>query len=73
MRKPVALVCLAVILLAAFTPLAPIVVCAVLLAVVLFAPWPAFLPLRLETAGRDEQPVALLALVSFRAPPAIRF
>ena len=60
---------LAVVLLAAFLPLAPILVCAILIAADLVPDATS----RLHRFGdelSDAQPVALLALSHFRAPPA---
>lgn len=60
----------AIVLLAALIGVVPVVLCAV--AALLFAPAPARI-VRLALAVSDEQPVALRALVSFRAPPRAAF
>ena len=59
----------AIVVLAALLPIAPIVVCAILVAICLFAP-AAVSQLPLIADPSDAQPVALLALSLFRAPPA---
>ena len=58
---------LAVALIAAFVPFVPMVLIA---ATVTFTIPVAVRTLRREKTRCDDQPVALLALVSFRAPPA---
>ena len=58
---------LAVALVAAFVPFVPAIVFATTLT---FAIVVATRTLRREKTHCDDQPVALLALVSFRAPPA---
>ncbi|HEU4888570.1 MAG TPA: hypothetical protein VFV49_11830 [Thermoanaerobaculia bacterium] len=59
-----------VIVLAAMLPLAPMVLCAIVVAIGLLAPYPASRPRFFEDVVSDAQPVALLALSLFRAPPA---
>lgn len=58
---------LAVAVLAAFVPFVPAIVFA---ATLTFAIFIAACPVRRAKTRCDDQPVALLALVSFRAPPA---
>jgi hypothetical protein len=58
---------LAVALLAAFVPFVPVILIA---ATVTFFTFVAIRTLRRANTRCDDQPVALLALVSFRAPPA---
>jgi len=58
---------LAVAVLAAFVPFVPLILVA---ATVTFTTIFATRTLRREKTRCDDQPVALLALVSFRAPPA---
>jgi len=59
---------LAVALLAAFVPFVPAIVVAI---TITFAAVVTAQPLRRTKTRCDDQPVALLALVSFRAPPAV--
>ena len=58
---------LAVALIAAFVPFVPAIVFAT---TITFAVVVATRTIRREKTRCDDQPVALLALVSFRAPPA---
>ena len=58
---------LAVVLLAAFVPFVPVILIAATVTLFTFVATRA--PRRTKTRC-DDQPVALLALVSFRAPPA---
>lgn len=61
---------IAIVVLAALLPVAPIVVCAILVTIALLAPDAASRPWRLDDLQSDAQPVALLALSPFRAPPS---
>lgn len=60
---------IAIVLLAALLPLAPILVCAIFIAADLI-PDATSLSRRFDDELSDAQPVALLALSHFRAPPA---
>ncbi len=60
---------IAAILLAAMIPAAPIVICAVLVTLALFAVDAGVIARRVVVRS-DVQPVSLLALARFRAPPS---
>lgn len=65
LRASIAVLCLAVVLLTAVTP------CVVIVACVAFAFEPAAnVVAYVAPAACDEQPLALLAVARFRAPPA---
>jgi hypothetical protein len=59
-----------VMLAAALLPIAPILVCAILISISLIAPDASSHPRCIDDFTSDAQPVALLALSLFRAPPA---
>ena len=59
-----------VVLAAALLPIAPILVCAILISTSLIAPDASSRPRHIDDLTSDAQPVALLALSLFRAPPA---
>ncbi len=61
---------IAIVVLAALLPVAPIVVCAILVTIALVAPDAGSRSWRFEDLQSDAQPVALLSLSRFRAPPA---
>ena len=67
LRTPCEILILAVALITAFVPFVPAIVLATTLT---FAIVFAALPILRAKTRCDDQPVALLALVSFRAPPA---
>ncbi len=61
---------IAIVVLAALLPVAPIGVCAILVTIALVAPDAASRSWRIEDLQSDAQPVALQSLSHFRAPPA---
>jgi hypothetical protein len=61
---------IAIAVLAALLPFAPTIVCAILIAVSFLSPYASSRPECFEDILSDAQPVALLALSHFRAPPA---
>jgi hypothetical protein len=61
---------IAIVVLAALLPMAPMILCAILIAVGLLSPDAFSRPPFFEDILSDAQPVALLALSHFRAPPA---
>jgi len=69
-RKAVAVVCVALVLCAAFVPAtAAALAAAVLMPLWLVIPAVVATTVRPRASRCDDQPVALLALVLFRAPP----
>ena len=69
-RKSLAILCIALVVFAAFVPAVASQFCAVLTALWLVVPAIAIILLRRRALQSDEQPAALLSLVLFRAPPA---
>ena len=69
-RTSIAVLAVAAILLAGLVVASPIVVCEVLVAAVV---WVTARPFARVVVHRDDQPVSLLSLVSFRAPPRAAF
>ena len=61
---------IAIVVLAALLPIAPIVVCAILVAPLLFAPDASARPVRIDDSAPHAQRLALLAVSLLRAPPA---
>jgi len=71
-RKTVAVLCIALVVFAAFVPaVASALGSAVLVALWLVLPAVAITVLRREAFRCDEQPVSLLAVLDSRAPPAV--
>ena len=69
-RKVLALVCIALIVVGGIVPAAATFVYAILVPLWLIVPAVAVTIIRRAAARCDDQPVSLLALVAFRAPPA---
>jgi len=69
-RTSIAILAVAAILLAGLVVASPIVICEVLVAGVV---WVTARPLARVVVHCDDQPVSLLSLVSFRAPPRAAF
>jgi uncharacterized membrane protein len=69
-RTSIAVLAIAAILLAGLVVASPIVICEVLVALIVFV---VARPFTRVVVHCDDQPVALLSLVSFRAPPRAAF